>query len=218
MLSLRHKDETISERGGIMYKTITINRMYGSNGRRIGKALAERLGIRYYDKELLKIIENRKDIPYEELVKVDEKRSTGWIYPIREALQLDPEYRVEPMSDRVFCGQAEIIREIAATSDSVIIGRCSNDLLRNTPGVRRVFIYAPKDYRIDVVEKRSGIGKKEATALVKKMDKQRRYYYNYFTDGSWDDLRAYDLCIDSSRFSSKEIVELLMQLYKGIEE
>ena len=77
-------------------RIITINRLYGSNGRRLGKALSERLGIRFYDSELLKLASERKGIPYEELVKVDEKRASMWRYPVEDEYQMSPQYRSEP--------------------------------------------------------------------------------------------------------------------------
>ena len=101
-------------------RIITINRLYGSNGRRLGKALSERLGIRFYDSELLKLASARKGIPYEELVKVDEKRASMWRYPVEDEYQMSPQYRSEPINDVLFDAQEEIIRELAETEDCII--------------------------------------------------------------------------------------------------
>ena len=106
-------------------RIITINRLYGSNGRRLGKALSERLGIRFYDSELLKLASERKGIPYEELVKVDEKRASMWRYPVEDEYQMSPQYRSEPINDVLFDAQEEIIRELAETEDCIIVGRCA---------------------------------------------------------------------------------------------
>ena len=107
-------------------RIITINRLYGSNGRRLGKALSERLGIRFYDSELLKLASERKGIPYEELVKVDEKRASMWRYPVEDEYQMSPQYRSEPINDVLFDAEEEIIRELAEKEDCIIVGRCAS--------------------------------------------------------------------------------------------
>ena len=93
-------------------RIIAINRMYGSNGRRIGKALSEELGIHCYDKDLIRIASEKEGLPYEELVKVDEKRASGWRYPLDEPAQMAPQYRLYPMNDVLFQAESEIIRTI----------------------------------------------------------------------------------------------------------
>ena len=80
-------------------RIITINRMYGSNGRLIGKALAERLDIPFYDKELITLASQENDIPLEELKKVDEKKANQWHLPIKDAMQMEPQYHFQPMND-----------------------------------------------------------------------------------------------------------------------
>lgn len=196
-----------------MKKVITVNRMYGSNGRKIGKALAQELDIHYYDKELLKLAGERRDIPYEELVKVDEKRASAWIYPVGETLQMEPQYRFEPINDVLFKTQTEIIKELAEKEDCVIIGRCANDILKDRKCCRSVFIYAPTEYRVRTIMERAATDEKNAASLIKRMDKQRKYYYNYYTDENWMDMGQYDICIDSSKFTIEEIVKLLKAMY-----
>ena len=110
-------------------RVITINRMYGSNGRLIAKELSQRLGIHYYDKELIQLASEKQNIPYDELVKVDEKRASRWRYPVDEAVQMEPQYRYNPMNDVLFETQSQIIRELAAKESCIIVGRCANYLL-----------------------------------------------------------------------------------------
>ena len=78
------------------HRIITINRMYGSGGRLLGKALAEKLGIGFYDKELIRLASEENQIPYEELVKVDEKKASQWRLPIKEQMQMQPQYHFIP--------------------------------------------------------------------------------------------------------------------------
>lgn len=193
-------------------RIITINRMYGSNGRLIAKALSEHLGIHYYDKELIQLASEKQNIPYEELVKVDEKRASRWVYPVDDAIQMAPQYRFNPMNDVLFETQSQIIEELVKKEPCILVGRCANYLLQDC--ALRIFIYAPMEYRTKVVMERLGREEKSARALIKKMDKQRRYYYEYFTDSDWMDLSQYDLCIDSSRFTQEEIIAMIASLYK----
>ena len=111
-------------------RIITINRMYGSNGRKLGKALAKELGIHYYDRELIQIASEKEGIPYEELLKVDEKRASQWRYPLEDPIQMAPQYRFYPMNDMLFQSECEIIRSIAEKEDCIIIGRCANTILK----------------------------------------------------------------------------------------
>ena len=197
-------------------RIITINRMYGSNGRRIGRKLAQELGIHFYDKELILLASEKRgiDIPYEELVKLDETRASSWRYPVDDQYQMEPKYRHDPLNDVLFAAEKEVIQEIAQKEDCVIVGRCANDILEGQ--CRSVYIYAPLEKRIETVVERAKTDEKTARALIKKMDKQRRIFYNYYTDKKWNDMEQYDLCIDSSKFTDEEIVTMLASMYAHI--
>ena len=192
-------------------RIITIGRQYGSNGRRIAKKLSEKLGIHYYDKELIKLASEQNDISYDELVKVDEKRANPWRYPVEDPAQMESRFRFEPMNDVLFYTQAQIITRLADTEDCIIVGRCANDILKSRPTSRSIFIHAPLDYRLQTVMERTSLEEKEALSLIKKVDKQRKFYYNYYTDKKWE-----DLCLDSSAMSEDEILNVLTALYESI--
>ena len=132
-------------------RVITINRMLGSNGRLIGKALAEELGFAFYDKELIDIA--------------------------------------------------------AEKEDCVIVGRCANHILDNK--CLSVFIHAPFEYRVQTIIERTGREEKSAQKLVKKVDKERRTYYEYFTDKKWKDISQYHLAFDSSKFEQDKIIQMI---------
>ena len=166
-------------------RIITIGRQYGSNGRRIAKKLSEKLGIHYYDKELIKLASEQNDISYDELVKVDEKRANPWRYPVEDPTQMESRFRFEPMNDVLFYTQAQIITRLADTEDCIIVGRCANDILKSRPTSRSI-------------------------------DKQRKFYYNYYTDKKWEEMSQYDLCLDSSAMSEDEILNVLTALYESI--
>ena len=197
-------------------RVITIGRQYGSNGHDIAKKLSQRLGIHYYDKELIKIAGERQHISYEELLKVDEKRANPWRYPVEDEVLMERKFRFEPMNDVLFYTQAEIIKGLAEKEDCIIVGRCADDILEGTKGSRSVFIHAPFEKRVERIMERASIDEREAAALIKKIDKQRRYYYNYFTDKKWEDMTQYDICLDSGSIPEEQILDVLAALYESI--
>ena len=186
---------------------ITINRMFGSGGRIIGKALAEELGFKFYDKELIEMASKEKNIPFDEFARVDEKKASQWLYPVDYELQMNPEYHFVPMNDVLYDLQRKIILSLPQKEDCVIVGRCATNILKDKS--LKIFIHAPFEDRVQNVIRRTGREEASARKLVKKMDKERRAYYEYFTDSKWLDMTQYDLCLDSSRFSMEQIVEIV---------
>ena len=193
-------------------RIITINRMYGSGGRAIGKALAEELEIGFYDKELIEIAARDKNIPFGDLADVDEKRPGAWGFPVNHEIQISQDYRAIPMNDVLFELQRDIILSLSDKEDCVIVGRCANHILQDR--TLSVFIYAPFETRVKNVMERLDREEKSARKLVKRMDKERRSYYEFFTDEKWLDMGQYYLCIDSSKFTTEEIVKILKEAYE----
>ena len=188
-------------------RVITINRMLGSNGRLIGRTLAEELGFAFYDKELIDIAAQKENIPFDLLAKVDEKRGSQWRFPIDHELQMDSDFHFVPMNDVLFDLQRKIILEAADKGDCVIVGRCANHILQDK--CLSVFIHAPYEYRVQTIMERTGREEKSAQKLVKKVDKERRTYYEYFTDRKCADLSQYHLGFDSSKFDQDTIVKMI---------
>lgn len=190
-------------------RIITINRMYGSNGRIIGKTLAEELGIHFYDKELIEMASREKNIPFDEFAKVDEKKANQWRFPVDQEIQMNSEYHFIPMNDVLFDLQKKIILDLAEREECVIVGRCANHILKDK--ALSVFIYSSLEDRIHTVIERTGREEKSVRKLVKKTDKERRSYYEYFTDESWMDMTQYDLCINSGRFTKEQIIQMIKE-------
>ncbi|HIX77322.1 MAG TPA: cytidylate kinase-like family protein [Candidatus Fusicatenibacter merdavium] len=196
---------------------ITIGRLYGSDGRKIAQELANRLGFRFYDKELIRLAAKESNIPYDDLVKADEKRASFWAYPTdNERITEDRWYY--SVNDILYDTEKKIIREKAEKEDCVIVGRCANRILSDRKDCLSVFVYAPMDYRIRTVMEREYLSEKEARARIRKMDKQRRYHYNYFTDRNWEDMDEYDICIDSSKCSIERCAKVLEGVYHTLKE
>lgn len=197
-------------------RVITIGREYGSKGRMIAKALSEKLGIHYYHKELIQMVSEQSDIPYEMLKEADEKKQASWRVPVADDIQLERRLRYEPMDDLLFEKQSQIIRDLAEKEDCIILGRCSNYILRDRDNCKSVFIHAPLEKKIENVMEVMGLERKNAQTLIKKMDKQRKYYYNYYTDQSWADMSQYSMCLDSSQYTMEQILQILTGLYESI--
>ena len=196
------------------HRIITINRMYGSGGRLLGKALAEKLGIGFYDKELIQMASEKNQIPYKELEKVDEKKASQWRLPVKEQMQMQPQYHFHPMNDVLFETQSQIIRELGQKEDCIIVGRCANYILGDK--CFSLFVYAPFEYRVQSIMESLGRKEKSARALVKKMDKTRKSYYEFFTDEKWKDLNNYQMCIDTSRFDQEFLLKILADIYAAL--
>ena len=196
------------------HRIITINRMYGSGGRLLGKALAEKLGIGFYDKELFQLASEKNQIPYKELEKVDEKKASQWRLPVKEQMQMQPQYHFHPMNDVLFETQSQVIQELSQKEDCIIVGRCANYILGDK--CFSLFVYAPFEYRVQSIMERLGREEKCARTLVKKMDKTRKSYYEFFTDEKWQDLSNYQMCIDTSRFDQEFLLKILADVYNAL--
>ena len=194
-------------------RIITINRMFGSNGRLIGKTLAEKLEIGFYDKELIDLAAKKNNIPFDTLAKVDEKKASQWLYPVDYELQMNPEYHFVPMNDVLYDLQKKSILEAADKENCVIVGRCGNYILKDYKDKHiSLFIYAPFEERVKTVMARTGREEKSVRKMVKRTDKDRRAYYEYFTDTNWLDMLQYDLCINSSTVSKEQIIQMVKKL------
>lgn len=197
-------------------RVITIGRDFGSNGRLIGMALAERLGIHCYDKDLIEIASQQLDIPYEQLKRVDEKREKPWAYQVDKDSGLDRSYRYEHIDQRLFDAECETIHMLARREDCIIVGRCANYVLRGYKRCLNVYLYAPYESCIDTVMKRYSLDEKKAEKLIRRVDKERNYYYNYYTDEHRDDMVNYHICLNTSAYETEALLNILEVLYKKL--
>lgn len=191
---------------------ITIGRQYGSGGRYVGKKLAEQLGIAYYDKELLSMASEESGICGEFFEKADEKNSSSLL----KALTLG-----FSMNNTVFHGndylsneslfriQSDVIRKVAAEGSCILVGRCADYILREEHACVDVFVSADLEDRIRRVMEYNRLSEKEAAEYIRKADKSRASYYNYYTDKIWGAAESYDLCINSSRHGIDGTVDFI---------
>ncbi len=175
-----------------MKYVITISREYGSGGRFIGRKLAERLGINFYDNELLAQASEKSGLSKAVFENYDEKKDGFFSGIIPTSYGFDMS-----MGQKVFLAQFEAIREIASQESCVIIGRCADYVLRDMPNVVTVFIHASMERKIERAIKYYGVNPNKAKDTIIKMDKKRRNYYNFYSDRDWGKATTYDLCLTS---------------------
>lgn len=188
---------------------ITIGRQFGSGGRVIGKELAKRLGFDYYDKELLSEAAKVSGLDCSCFEQADEKElfsipnilTSNWFSFGMGNSSMSSEY--------IFKCQSEVIEMIAQKGNCVIVGRCADYVLRNFPNCINLFLHAPIEARVERVMARDKISEKEATSVVKRHDKQRATYYNFFTDKTWGDGKSYHFSIDSSLLGIPETCDII---------
>lgn len=180
---------------------ITISRQFGTGGVEIGKKLAEMLGYDYYDKEIIEMASEKSGIS-EEMFERAEKEHNSFLYSLATANYAGYTTSIFNAdisnSDNLFVIQSNVIREVAKKGNCVIVGRCGNQVLAEEPHVLKVYLHADKEYRINRVMSNLNISRKEAEALVKKTDKKRASYYNFFTSGTWGNASEYDVCLNAS--------------------
>ena len=180
-----------------MKTIINIGRSFGSGGGYVGQAVASKLGIPFYDNELISKAAQESGYSPSIFEGGERKRSifsVSSFFASGRMSYLDNTY----MSDDVlFKAQSDVIRAIAEKGDAVIIGRCADYILRDIPCLN-VFVTGSEQYRIHRLMEGEGLTEEEAEKLMKKKDHIRETYYNYYTLGSWGNASNYHLCLDSS--------------------
>ena len=201
---------------------ITVGRQYGSGGREIGTMLAEKLGIAYYDDMLLKEAAKESGL-CEDLFRSFDERPKSFLYSVAMDPYSFSMNHVMPkgsIEQQVYLATYDTIKKLADKGPCVLIGRCADYALKDRDDVINLFITAPLENRIERVARRNGITGDEAKERIKRTDKSRASYYNYYSSKDWGDAKSYDLCIDSSLLGIEGTVELLEKLVtlKGIEQ
>ena len=186
---------------------ITLGREFGSGGRELGRRLADRMQIAYYDKEILSEIAKRTQLTEEYIHNVVEHHPYP-LLPITIGHSLYPDMTFQ-IQQSVYIEQSNIIKEMAAASDCIIVGRCADYILRDIKPFR-IFVYADMESRIRRCHDRAPEGEhlsdKEMKQMIQKVDKGRAKYYEFYTGEKWGDKSSYDLCINTSNVVIKDLV------------
>jgi len=192
---------------------ITIGRQYGSGGRYVGKLLAEKLNIPYYDKEILSLAAKQSGICEEMFETHDEKPTKSFLYSLVTGIQMrgDPGslYMDMPLNHKIFLAQFDTIKRIASQGPCVIVGRCADYVLREHPHKVNVFIHGDMQSRIQRAVAYYGLNEDTAEDAILKADKQRASYYNYFASGKWGHVENYNLCVDTGCVGVEGAVDII---------
>ena len=187
---------------------INIGRQFGSGGLLVARALGEKLGIPVYDQELIEKAAEESGFSRDLFARSDERRSilslSGYFEKGRFG-QAD-NYLGD---NQLFSLQSHVIRTIAESGPAIFIGRCSDYVLRDMDCLD-VFITSPKEVRVRRVAQRMGISPEDAASLIRKKDRTRENYYNYYTFGHWGVASNYDLCVDSSVLGIDGTAEMII--------
>ena len=179
-----------------MDKVITISREFGSGGRELGVKLADKLGIPFYDKELISMAADDINIAedafqhYDEHIVVHDPLDRQFYHAFSEVYQI-------PMSDQIFVAQSNVIWRLASYGPCIIVGRCADMILTDS---LNLFIYAKMKDRIRrmlELESEAESDGKEMERRIREVDRKRKEYYQYYTGNTWGRAQNYHLCLDS---------------------
>lgn len=181
---------------------ITIGRQFGSGGKEIGEKLAETLGIKCYDKELLSRASKESGISQELFENHDEKPTNSFLYSlVMDTYSMgypSAAFAEMPLNHKIFLAQFDAIKAIAKEGPCVIVGRCADYALSDFPNVVNVFLYADMQDRIVRIARRHDLTDAKAKDLIVKTDKRRASYYNYYTSKKWGEASGYDICLNTA--------------------
>ncbi len=203
-----------------MNRVITIGREFGSGGRELGKRLADLLGCAYYDKEIIEEIAKRTQLAESYVQQIVEQRS-GVVFPITVGRTLHhvhhtigADYMLKQYT-AVYTEQANVLREMADKSDCIIVGRCADYILKNHNPLR-LFVYSDMKSKVERCKLKADgdehLSDAQLRKKIKKINKDRAKYYQYYTGRKWGDRANYDVCINTASVSVKECAAMLAHM------
>lgn len=195
---------------------ITIARGYGSGGRTIGQMLSEKLGVEFYDRDLIKLASEESGINEALFGETDEKtKSVFGSKKVYKGEMISPDKKSFTSEENLFNYQAMVIKKLASERSCIIVGRCADFVLKDCKNVIRVFVYADEENCIKNVADVKGIlDRREALKRIAATDKERAAYYKAHTGREWIDARNYDLCLNSGDLGFKKCVEIIESYMK----
>ena len=187
---------------------VTVSREYGSGGRYVAKLLSEKLGVKFYDKEIVTKLAEETGLSEEYIEENEQKRG------ILSTLEND---QVTGLSnkDELFIKETELIKKLARKDSCVIVGRCADFILKNNRNVVKVFIYSDMEDKIKRATKFYGLDKEKAEKEIKNIDKQRANHYKYYTEREWKEYSNYDICINSDTFGVEKSADIIYDMIQN---
>lgn len=198
--------------------SICIGRQFGSGGHEIGKLIAEKLNIPIYDKEIINEMSKKSGISKELLEDYDEKHTNSFLYSLSlgaytyNTIAGVPEM---PLSDKIFIIQSDTIKSLASKGPCVFVGRCAETVLEKEHDIFSVFIHNDFDNRIERVSSFQNISHDEAASIIRKADKKRATYHNFYSDKRWGDVASYDMCINS-KIGTQKVADIIIKAVESL--
>ena len=175
---------------------ITISREYASGGRYVGKILSEKLGINFYDKELIDLAAKESGLANKYIEQTEE------------------ESRKTTNDDRIFIAESKVIKRLAANESCVIVGRCADYILKDNKNVLKVFLYSDDKNKVKRATKYYGLKENNALKQIKKINKEREKHYNFYTNRNWKDFNNYDLAINVDKLGVEKTADNIIEYLK----
>ena len=194
---------------------ITIGREYGSGGREIGHALAKRLGIAYYDKEISSLAAKKSGLSDEFIASNEQRVRSSLMHNLAASANYHNGFfagQYLPLAENIFIAQAQVIRDIANKESAVIVGRCADYILDGRKNTINIFIHAPQEERVKRIMKLHNVDEATAIKEIQTSDKERGNHYFRYTDMKWGKAQNYHVCINSALMGVEKTVEMLADL------
>ena len=201
-------------------KIITISREYGSGGRQVGLTVAKKLGMEFYDKELIDAAAKEIGFPTEMIADREQRLTNSLLYNFAMgtlygiAYPREPKVSELPLTEQIYQAQKKAIEEAAKRGSCIFVGRCADYILKRRPDVLRVFIYADRDIRKRRAIEEYGEIEEYIDEFMYQTDKRRRIHYENYTNQKWGSRENYDLMLNSGDLGLDKCVELLCEAVK----
>lgn len=201
-------DDTSTDKKVKDHVVITVSREYGSGGRYVGRLIADKLGIKFYDKEIITKLAEATGLSEEYIENNEQKRDATAILNNGFYMGLDN-------ADELFVKETELIKELAAKDSCVIIGRCADFILKDEKNVIKVFVYSGMEDKIKRATQIYGYEEDKAKKEIERIDKLRANHYKHYTDKDWKDFSNYDICINSDLLGVEKSADVICDMVKG---
>ncbi len=205
-LGIKEKYDNYTEihEGNLTYKghhiVITISREYGSGGRFVGKLVAEKLGIFFYDKELISLSAKKSGLSEEYVELVDEKKKSG--------------NYANNNDDRLFIAETKVIEQLAKKESCVIVGRCADYILKDNKDTIKVYLYSDDENKVKRAVKYYGLDEIDALKQINKINKERQKHYKFYTNREWKNQNNYDLLINVDKYGVEKTADIICNFVK----
>lgn len=198
------------------FPMITISRQNGTSGHRIAELLAQKLNLPFYDKDLITIASQESRFSEQAFDAAEETATTALGYALSN--RSNRSLYGMPLNDQLFMVQSGVIRTVADQGPALFVGRCADYVLDGYKETIKIFLQASTSSRVKTLMEREGLSKRDAEAKIKRLDKSRATYYNYYTDRKWSDLSNYDIVLNVSYLTSEEAADLLYTFIRQVVE